>query len=220
LAALDLQAIEAALRELQRAFPPINKELFDCRDPLDDEVLEGMLVGYAGVDRLLRNRVDIFAIGQLHHWLDLNATVLCGSDAGVRARHHQLLEATESRFYEQPDGGIRDIMEWYAINRGKSVWRQATGVFIRLLSSPQLFIEGNHRTGALVMSYLLCREGEPPFVLTAWRSSICSRNRYRTDYSINLSGEGRGLRGRSADEARSASGRRPARRHFAAGAMG
>jgi hypothetical protein len=31
---------------------------------------------------------------------------------------------------------------------------------------PQLFIEGNHRTGALVMSYIQARDGKPPFVLT------------------------------------------------------
>jgi hypothetical protein len=35
------------------------------------------------------------------------------------------------------------------------------------VSKPQLFIEGNHRTGALVMSYILVREGQPPFVLAA-----------------------------------------------------
>jgi hypothetical protein len=31
---------------------------------------------------------------------------------------------------------------------------------------PQLFIEGNHRTGALLMSYVLVRDGQLPFVLT------------------------------------------------------
>jgi hypothetical protein len=164
---LNLPAIEASLRELQRKFPQINKELFDRRDPLDDEVLENMLSGYVTVNRLLVDGIDIFAMGQLHHWLDLNAVVLCGVDPGVRARHHRLIEATESRFYEEPGGGIRDIMEWYDLHRGRSVWRRATGVFIRLLSDPQLFIEGNHRTGALVMSYLLAREGQPPFVLSA-----------------------------------------------------
>jgi hypothetical protein len=40
-------------------------------------------------------------------------------------------------------------------------------VYISILSEPQLFIEGNHRTGALVMSYILARDGCPPFVLTA-----------------------------------------------------
>jgi hypothetical protein len=34
-----------------------------------------------------------------------------------------------------------------------------------MLSEPQLFIEGNHRTGALIISYILAREGHPPFVL-------------------------------------------------------
>ena len=101
------------------------------------------------VDRLLCDGVDIFAMGQLHHWLELNAIVLCGREAAVRSRHHRLIEATEAHFYEQPDGGIRDIMDWYALNRGKSVWRRAAGVYIRTLSEPQLFVEGNHRTGAL-----------------------------------------------------------------------
>jgi hypothetical protein len=35
-----------------------------------------------------------------------------------------------------------------------------------MLSKPQLFIEGNHRTGVLVASYVLVREGKAPFVLT------------------------------------------------------
>ncbi len=166
MAVLNLPSIECSLRELQRAFPLINRELFDRRDPLDDDVLSNMLEGYAMADRLLCEGVDIFAMGQLHYWLELNAIVLCGSDAAVRSRHHRLMEATGIRFYEQPGGGIRDIMEWYARNLGKNIWRRAAGVYIRILSDPQLFIEGNHRTGALIMSYLLAREGRSPFVLT------------------------------------------------------
>ena len=34
------------------------------------------------------------------------------------------------------------------------------------MSQPQLFFEGNYRTGALVVSYLLVRDGHAPFVLT------------------------------------------------------
>ncbi|WP_051953272.1 hypothetical protein [Methylocapsa aurea] len=166
MAVLNLPAIKAALRRLQRLFPQINKELFDRRDPLDDEVLSNMLEGYAMVDRLIREDVDIFAMGQLHYWLELNAIVLCGVGDAVRLDHRRLIEATENRFYGQPDGGIRDIMDWYARNRGESVWRRAAGVYIRVLSEPQLFIEGNHRAGALIMSYVLAREGRAPFVLT------------------------------------------------------
>jgi hypothetical protein len=184
LVALNLSAIEAALRELQRAFPQINKELFDRRDPLDEEVLEHMLEGYARVDRLICEGVDIFAMGQLHHWLELNAAVLFGDDAAKAAENQRSLKATESRFYNQPDGGIRDIIERYNLNHGKSVWRRTAGVYIRVLSSPQLFFEGNHRSGALIMSYMLAREGKPPFVLTAGNareflnpSSVFKKNR-------------------------------------------
>jgi hypothetical protein len=63
-------------------------------------------------------------------------------------------------------GMYMGVMDWYALKEGKSVWRRAAGVYIRILSEPQLFIEGNHRTGALIMSYLLAREGRAPFVLT------------------------------------------------------
>ncbi|ACK51571.1 conserved hypothetical protein [Methylocella silvestris BL2] len=163
---LNLAEIERALREVQRVFPQINKDLFDRRDPLDDEVIENMMQGYALVDQLLTDRIDIFAMGQLNYWLKLNAVVLCGVDPDVVARHHRLLEATAARFYDEPGAGIRDVMDWYAFNRGKSVWRRAAGAFNRILSDPQLFIEGNHRSGALIMSYVLAKEGRPPFVLT------------------------------------------------------
>lgn len=163
---INLPAIETALRDLQRVFQQVNLELSDRREPLDDEVLVNMLDGYRMVDQFLRDGIDIFEMGQLHYWLELNALVLCGSDRAVRSRHHRLIEATEARFYGQPSGGIGDIKEWYALHAGKSVWHRAAGVFIRMLSDPQLFIEGNHRTGGLIMSYLLAREGRAPFVLT------------------------------------------------------
>ena len=35
-----------------------------------------------------------------------------------------------------------------------------------MLSTPQLFIEGNHRTGVLVMSHILMSAGRPPVVLS------------------------------------------------------
>ena len=126
-----------------------------------------MLEGYALVDRLISDRVDIFEIGHSSYWLQLNATVLCGTDPNKLSRHHRMLEATEARFYEEPGAGIGYVMDWYSLNKGKDVWRRAAGVYNRILSDPQLFIEGNHRTGALIMSYLLAREGQPPFVLTS-----------------------------------------------------
>jgi len=126
-----------------------------------------MMAGYQFVDSLLAQRVDLLAMGNLKLFLEINALVLFGSDVAVRAGAAFQLAATEQRFYEQEGGGIRDVVEWYDLHRANSVWRRAAGVYISILSEPQLFIEGNHRTGALVMSYILAREGRPPFVLTA-----------------------------------------------------
>jgi hypothetical protein len=57
-------------------------------------------------------------------------------------------------------------MHWYALHADEPVWMRAAGVYVRVMSTPQLFIEGNHRAGALMMSYVLARHGQPPFVLS------------------------------------------------------
>jgi hypothetical protein len=163
---LDLTAIAVALADVQRAFPSINARLEMKREAMSDRVVAFMLEGYAYVDQLLAERVDALEMGRLSVFLELNHRVLCGADPEERRHHHRHLEATEHAFYDDERGGIRDVREWYERNRQTSVWRRAAGVYVRILTEPQLFIEGNHRTGALIMSYLLAREGKPPFVLT------------------------------------------------------
>jgi len=125
-----------------------------------------MVAGYALVDGLVAAGVDLFAMGNLKYLLELNATVLCGTDPESRAEYARHRETTEDRFYEERDGGIQDLVEWYELHAQDSAWMRAAGVYVRLLSRPQLFVEGNHRTGALAMSYILIREHEPPFVLS------------------------------------------------------
>jgi hypothetical protein len=163
---LDLAAIEASLRALQAAFPGINPRLMDRRDQLDDEVVRNMLAGYAFVDWAVTRGIDLFAMGNLRTLLEINRVVLCGQDEATRQRHAEHLRATEERFYGEWGAGIRDVVEWYETHRGDLAWMRAAGVYIRVLSEPQLFLEGNHRSGALLISYILLREGKPPFVVT------------------------------------------------------
>jgi hypothetical protein len=165
-ARIDLAAVEASLRAVQRNFGRINEQLSAQREPLSDHVIDNLLAGYARVDALVAAGVDILALGRLKHVLELNTTVLCGTDARRREKYRGHIEATERRFYEERDGGVRDLVEWYARHARERVWRRAAGTYVRILSKPQLFIEGNHRTGALVMSYILLSEGQPPFVLS------------------------------------------------------
>lgn len=163
---LNLSAIESSLRRVQREFESINPRLSWQRDPMSDMVVDNLLAGYTYVDVLLDWGIDVFAMGKHKYLLELNNIVLCGPDQTLRAEFAQHLKATENRFYTEPEGGIEDIVEWRARHLRESVWRLAAGLYVRALGKPQLFIEGNHRTGALIMSYLLAREGRPPFVLT------------------------------------------------------
>lgn len=163
---LNMPEIEASLAAVQKRFEHINQTLEAQRDALSDEVRENMLAGYRWVDRHLQHGVDLFALGNSEHLLELNSLVLCGTDQGKRNDYAGHIASTETRFYEKRGGGIRALMEWLQRHERASVWARAAGVYIEILTQPELFIEGNHRTGALIMSYLLAREGEPPFVLS------------------------------------------------------
>ena len=163
---LNIVAIEAALVAVQREFPRINATLTARRDPLTDEVVANMLAGYRRVDDSLAEGVDLFMMGRSDRLLELNRIVLCGEDDRREKCSARQLKITEEHFYADNGGGVGSLMEWLELHQHATVWRRAAGVFARVLSQPQLFLEGNHRTGALLVSYLLAREGLPPFVLT------------------------------------------------------
>jgi len=166
-ARLNLAAIGAALHDVRRHFDLVNSGLAARREPLDDRVIENMMDAYALVDILVAGGIDLFVMGNLKFLLELNTRVLCGTNPGRREAYARHTEATERRFYEEREAGVQDVIEWHEGHRDDAVWDRAAGVYVRILSAPQLFIEGNHRTGAAVMSYILVRGGEPPFVLSA-----------------------------------------------------
>jgi hypothetical protein len=163
---LDLKAIEASLRDVQREFPKINAILHSRRDSMTDAVLENMLAGYAFVDKAVADGVDLFTLRHVIALLELNHIVLCGINQQVRQEYQTHIEATTQRFHEQEEFNIDDILRWYYRHEDESSWKRAAGMYVRILSQPQLYIEGNHRTGALIVSYILMRDGQAPFVLT------------------------------------------------------
>jgi hypothetical protein len=159
---LNLDRIEASLRAVQSNFDALNEKLLMRREPLTDQIIGNLLEGYAYVDQLLEDGVEVFSPSGLDHILELNHIVLCGSDDRVRLEYGPHLLETRRRFAD----GIDGIANWYERKRHKPATRRAAGVYVLSVSQPQLFLEGNHRTGALVASYILVQEGLPPFVLT------------------------------------------------------
>jgi len=163
---LNLPEIKRSLRDVQREFPKINEVLRSRRDSMTDEVVANMMAGYTLVDQVLAENLDLLTMTRISYLIELNHRVLCGLDPRVRQEHEKHLAATTHRFYNQEGFNISNILHWYEKHAAESPWKRAAGVYVRILSQPQLYIEGNHRTGALIMSYILVRNGEAPFVLS------------------------------------------------------
>ena len=108
---LDLPAVERALREVQARFAELSQHFTEPRDPFTDEVLLNVVEGYALIDDYVARGVDLFDLQQLNLMLEINATVLCGSDParfkGMEARFSSPVMPGESltvRMWETGDG--------------------------------------------------------------------------------------------------------------------
>jgi hypothetical protein len=161
------------LNRLKSRYPQVNAGLNSRHDALGDEVVANLLAGYGAVDGAIAGGVDLFAPGASERILDLNRIVLFGADPMATRACGDYLAQSEQRFYDDRLGGIRGTVEWIECHRHANVWVRAAGVYVRMLSAPQLFLEGNHRCGALVASYILAREGQPPFVLHDGNLALC-----------------------------------------------
>lgn len=163
---MDIDKIESSLRAVQENFDRINDTLDDRRDPMRDEIIDNMIAGYRYVNKILDKNISLLEREGLHHLLELNHIVLCGTDHKERKNFQKHIKATTERFYKQQEFCISDIRDWAEQHRKDTPWKRAAGVYIMHISQPQLFFEGNHRTGALLMSCILVRHGKPPFVLS------------------------------------------------------
>ncbi len=164
---LDLTEIERSLRTVQRDYASINRRLNGERAEFSDQVLRNLLAGYRMVDALVHTGVDLFSLGNSHSILELNNVVLYGpAGDSIRQRYAAQLLASERHFYEVDEGGVGDLIEFHQRRHFGDSRDEAASIYVRMLTRPQLFIEGNHRTGALLISYILVRDGQPPFVLT------------------------------------------------------
>lgn len=164
---LDVAAIRACLIDTQHNFKKINASLSVKKEPPSDEVIENLIAGYALIDAYIADDINLFSYGCSHHLLELNHTVLYEHAPITRSEEKSQFKATEKYFYNSSNGGVGQLMEWMHLHNHDSVWKQAAGVFTCMISQPQLFLEGNHRTGSLIMSYMLMRQGRTPFVLSA-----------------------------------------------------
>ncbi len=96
--------------------------------------------------------------------IELNIIVHLGIHHEARRAYHGFIDDTEQQFEAQ----FPSLMKWYERHeyRETNPYKVAAGLYVRVLAHPQLFVEGNHRTGSLMISYYLLMKGRDPFVLT------------------------------------------------------
>lgn len=148
--------------DVQKNFSKINDRLSLHREYLEDRVIERMLGAYDFINSLIGKKIDLFTPAGLYSMLELNHLILCGKDESSRREFHSHIVETRRIFQRN----IKPIVEWYKTKKVKqSIFKLVTGYYAKVLSFPQLFIEGNHRTGTIVMNYYLVNNDIPPLIL-------------------------------------------------------
>jgi hypothetical protein len=162
---LRLGRIEDELNEVQRHFPAINAVLNLRRDDFTDTVRQNMIAAYEFLDAAVQQEVDLFSDEGLEVLLRLNHLVLLGSGYDPHA-HDRHISVTRQRFFDNFRLYVKPVRRWYRKHETENPYKVAAQVYVGVLSQPQLYQEGNHRTGALIASGILLQNGCPPFVLT------------------------------------------------------
>jgi hypothetical protein len=132
--------------------------------PFDSVVRTNMESAFAYLNKLLEEREMPFSKHNAGQMLALNNFVHYGGDKKLMAEYHKAIQANSERFYKR----ITPIADWYNRHekRKDAAIKIASEVYVAIVGQPQLFIEGNHRTGSLIADWILLSEGLPPFVLS------------------------------------------------------
>jgi len=167
---LNLERIGASLKTVEEHWQQIDDEL-DVRGigrkdtPFTDTIRMRMLSAYEYLDDLLAQQMPPFSAESIAHMLMLNNRVHYGTDQRLMSEYAKAIEATSEKFHQH----IGPIQNWYEMHqrRGNHPLKIAAEIYVSILGYPQLYIEGNHRTGSLVADWINVYYGFPPFVLSA-----------------------------------------------------
>src|SRR5208283_5665497 len=123
-----------------------------------------LMDAYRYLDKLLEKGVEPFSPEGVSEIMELNNIIHYGFDMQLRLEYNRAIEANSEKFNEN----INPIEKWYRKHmKGKPhPLKVASEVYVAVLGFPQLFIEGNHRTGNLISNWISMYYGHPPFVLS------------------------------------------------------
>jgi len=165
---LNLLEIARSLQRVENEWPTIDVLLRQSgigrKDPFTAVLRENMLSAYAYLDGLLAESVEPFCDGEIAHLLRLNERVHYGHDRRLMREFASAIEASAEKFYTN----IEPVHAWHETHAGRDdhPYKLAAEAYVSIVGQPQVFIEGNHRTGSLIASWINLHAGYPPFVLS------------------------------------------------------
>ena len=165
---LNLEKVEQSLTSVEKNWEKIDAEL-DSRKigrkdtPFNADIKAKMMSAYGFLDVLLSEGIEPFSKDSLDDLCELNNLVHYGLDTRLRQEYKKPIEANAKKYYRNID----PIISWYEnhMKREPHPLKVASEVYVAILGYPQLFIEGNHRTGSVISSWINMYYGYPPFIL-------------------------------------------------------
>ena len=164
----NLSNVEESLLGVEKNWKKIDDELelekLGRRDVFDSTIRGHLMDAYRHLDTLLRREVEPFSKEGIPELLELNNVVHYGFDLPLRLEFNLAIVANSEKFNER----IVPIEKWYRkqMKGEPHPLKTAAEIYVSVLGFPQLFIEGNHRTGNLISNWVSMYYGHPPFVLS------------------------------------------------------
>lgn len=165
---LDLKAVEKSLIRVERNWEKIDDELEKRKigrkdTPFNADIRDRMVCAYEHLDGLLRKGIEPFEDDSISEILEINNMVHYGTNDRLRLEYNKAINANAKKYY----GNIDPIIRWHKKHiKSDSPLKVASEIYVAILGRPQLFIEGNHRSGSVVSSWISMYFGHPPFVLS------------------------------------------------------
>ncbi len=163
---LNLEKINETLLEVEKRWPEIDSQLEKAKlgkrdTAFTSTVRERMVSAYSYINHLLDQKIEPFSLKSLTNILELNNRVHYGVDLDLRYEYRGSIQSTSMKYYSK----IGALESWYEKHKKESPMKLAAEMYVGVVGYPQLFIEGNHRTGALIASWINVYHGNAPFVL-------------------------------------------------------
>lgn len=167
---LYLEEIDASLKSVETHWTEIDDELefqgIGRKDtPFTNTIRMRMMSAYTYLDELLAQQIPPFSPKSIEPMLLMNERVHYGTDRQLLSEYKKARKATAEKFHQN----IVPIQNWYERHqkRGDHPLKLAAEIYVSILGRPQLYIEGNHRTGSLVADWITVYYGFPPFILSS-----------------------------------------------------